>query len=63
MYMHPYIASQLAAEKQRDMLNQARHQHLLRQVREHARATRRAARANRRTARALRRTRPDALPS
>jgi hypothetical protein len=63
MFMHPYIASQLAAEKQRDMLTQARQQRLLRQVREHARASRRSARAERRTARALRRTRPDALPS
>ena len=63
MFTHPYIRSQLARERQREMLAQAGQQCLVRQLREHARASRRAARAGRRTTRLLRRTRPAVLPS
>ncbi len=38
--MHPYIASQLARERQREMLAQADQQRLARQLRDHARASR-----------------------
>ena len=63
MFTHPYIGSQLARERQREMLAQADQQRLVRQLREHARATRRAQRAGRRITRLLKRTRPAALPS
>jgi hypothetical protein len=62
MFTHPYIASQLASERQRDMLAWAGNQRLLRQLRDHARASRRAGRTERRTARALKRTPSAALP-
>ncbi len=63
MFTHPYVGSQLARERQREMLAQAGQQRLVRQLREHARAPRRAVRAGRRTTRLLRRTRPAALPA
>ena len=63
MFTHPYVGSQLARERQREMLAQAGQQRLVRQVREHARASRRAARADRRMTRVLKRTRPATLPS
>jgi len=63
MFTHAYVGSQLARERQREMLAQAGQQRLVRQLREHARASRRAARAGRQTTRLLRRTRPAALPS
>ena len=37
--MHPYVASQLARERQREMLAQADKQRLARQLRDHARAS------------------------
>ena len=42
MFTHPYIGSQLARERQRDMLAQAHQQRLARQFRDLARASRRA---------------------
>ena len=45
MFTHPYIGSQLARERQRDMLAQAHQQRLARQFRDLARASRRAERA------------------
>ena len=63
MFTHPFIGSQLARERQREMLAQAGQQRLVRQLREHARATRRAQRTGRRITRVLERTRPAALPS
>ena len=63
MFTHPYVGSQLARERQREMLAQAGQQRLVRQLREHATASRRAAQAGRRTTRLLGRTRPAALPS
>lgn len=38
--MHPYVARQLARERQREMLAQADQRRLARQLREHARASR-----------------------
>ena len=61
MFTHPHIGSQLARERQRDMLAQGRHR-LVRQLREHARTTRRAQRDGRRMTRVLKRTRR-AIPS
>lgn len=63
MFTHPYIASQLAHQRQREMLAQAAQQRLVRQLAEHARATRRIQRAGRRITGVLKRTRPAALPS
>jgi hypothetical protein len=63
MFTQPNIGSQLTPERQRDMLAPADQQRLVRQLREHARASRRAARAGRRMTRLLKRTRPAALPS
>ena len=60
---HPYLASQLARERPRDMLIQADQQRLARQLRDLARASRGAARAQRRLTRPVRRSRPAALPS
>ena len=42
MFIHPYLGSQLARERQRDMLAQAHQQRLARQFRDLARASRRA---------------------
>jgi hypothetical protein len=63
MFTHPYIGSQLARERQRDMLAQAGRHRLVRQLREHARTTRRAQRDGRRVTRVLKRTRPAPIPS
>jgi hypothetical protein len=61
MSMHPYIGSQLAGERHREMLAQADQQRLVRQLRKDARTSRRAERAGRRMIRLFRRTRPAAL--
>ncbi len=50
-------------QRQRDMLARADQQRLVRQLREHARASRRAQRAGRLMTRVLRRTRPATLPA
>ena len=63
MFTHPSIGSQLARERQREMLAQADQQRLVRQFREHARASRRFERAGRRMIHLLKRARPAALPS
>jgi hypothetical protein len=63
MFTHPYLGSQLARERQRDMLAQAGQQRLVRQVREFARTSRREEQAGRRMTRVLKRIRPAALPS
>ncbi len=63
MFTHPYIASQLARERQRDMLAQASQQRLVRQLRHLARSSRHAQRAGRPVTRVLRRIRPVLLPS
>ena len=63
MFAHPYIGSQLARQRQHEMLAQAGPQRLARQLHEHARATRRAQRTGQRMARVFKRTRPVALPS
>jgi hypothetical protein len=54
MFMQPYTGGQLARERQRDMLAQADRQRLVRQLRQHAKATRPAARTEPRLRRALR---------
>ncbi len=54
MYMHPYVASQLAGERRRDMLAQAQQQRQAQQVVALARASRRAERAERRMRQAAR---------
>jgi hypothetical protein len=54
MFIHPYMSSQLARERQRDMLAQADQHRLARELREHARASRRVERAERRLRHALR---------
>jgi hypothetical protein len=54
MFTHPYIGSQLARERQRDMLVQADQQRLVRQLRGHPRASWRAAGTKFRLRRALR---------
>jgi hypothetical protein len=54
MFTHPYIGSQLARERQREMLAQAGQQRLGRQLRDLARASRRAEGTGRRQRRALR---------
>ncbi len=63
MFTHPSIGSQLALERQREMLAQAGRQRLVRQLREHARTSQRAERPGRRITRLLKRARPAALPS
>jgi hypothetical protein len=63
MFTHPFIGSQLASQRQREMLAEAAQQRLARQLREHARATRHAQRPGRRITRVLKRTRPAALAS
>jgi hypothetical protein len=63
MFTHPYIGSQLARERQREMLVEADQQRLVCQLREHTRASRRAAWAGRRITRVLKRTHPAVLPS
>ena len=54
MYQHPYMASQLASERRREMLAQAEQQHWARKHAAVARASRRARRAERRMRRAVR---------
>lgn len=54
MNMHPYVASQLAHERRRDLLAQAERQRLVQQLRALSRASRRAERAEERMRRALR---------
>ena len=49
MFTHPYLASQLARERQRDMLAQADQQRLARQLRDLARTSPQAGRTERRT--------------
>jgi hypothetical protein len=61
MFTHPYLGSQLARERQREMQAQAGQQRLARQLREHARATRRSQRAGWRITRLLKRARPATL--
>ena len=63
MFTHPYPASEIARERQRDMLARADQQRLVRQLRDLARASRRAQRARWRMTRPLKRSRPAALPS
>jgi len=53
MYLHPYVASQLANERHRDLLAQAQRQRLGQQLRALARASRRAERAEERMRQAL----------
>jgi hypothetical protein len=55
VYLHPYMASQLASQRHREMLAQARQQRQARQLLALARASRRAERAERRMRQALRR--------
>lgn len=54
MHMHPYVASQLARERRRDMLAQARQHRQARQLVALARASRRVERAERRMRQAVR---------
>jgi hypothetical protein len=63
MCTHPFTGGQLARERQREMPAQAGQQRLVRQFREHARASRRVERAGRRMTHLLKRARPAALPS
>lgn len=63
MFTQPFIASQLAHQRQREMLAQAGLQRLARQPREHARSTQHARRSSRRITYILKRTGPAALPS
>jgi hypothetical protein len=63
MFTHPYISSQLARERQRDMLTQAREERLARQLRHLARASRRAAWDRRQTMPSVSRSRRAALLS
>jgi len=56
MYMHPVITSQLAAEKRRDMLAQAKQDRQAWQLASLARAERRADRARRQLRKAARLT-------
>jgi hypothetical protein len=53
MFTHPYLTSQLASERQREMLAHAEQQRLVRQLRDMARASRRTQRAERQTRRVL----------
>ena len=54
MFTHPYIGSELARERQRDMLAYAGQQRLARRCRAKSRTTRHAGRPGRRIRRALR---------
>jgi hypothetical protein len=63
MSMHPYIGSQLAGDRQREMLAQADQQRLVRQLRKDVRTSRRAGQAGGRMIRLFRRPRPAALSS
>ncbi len=63
MFTHPYIASQIARERQQGMLAQASQQRLVRQLRHLARSSRHTHRAGRPVTRVLRRIRPAPLPS
>jgi hypothetical protein len=54
VHMHPYVASQLARERRRDMLAQAQRQRRARQLVALARASRRAELAERRMRQAVR---------
>jgi hypothetical protein len=54
MFTHPSIASQLARDRQRDMLAYAEQQRPARRYRAESRTTRRAGRPGRRIRRALR---------
>ena len=63
MFTHPYVASQLAREHQRDMLAEASQQHLARQLRHLARSSRDTQRVGRSVTRVFRRIRPAPLPS
>jgi hypothetical protein len=58
MFTHPYLASEITRERQRDMLAQADQQRLVRQLRDLARASRRTQRAEWRMTRSLKRSRP-----
>ena len=49
MFTHPYLASQLARERERDMLVQADQRRLARQLRDLARTSRQAGRTELRT--------------
>jgi hypothetical protein len=55
VYQHPYMASQLASERRREMLAQAEQHNRARKVAALARASRRAEQAERRMRRAVRR--------
>jgi len=57
MHSYPYAASQLASERQREVLAQARRQRVAEQLAALARASRRARRAERRMRHATRRAR------
>ncbi len=59
MFTHPYIGSQIARERQREMLARADRQRLVRQAREFARGPRRAEGTERRLRRALRHAHPN----
>ena len=63
MFTHSHIASQLARERQRDMLAQASQQRLVRQLRHLGRSSRHTQRAGRPVTRVLRRIRLTPLPS
>jgi hypothetical protein len=54
MFMNPYISSQLAAERQRDMLAHAQHHRLIRRLHAEARAVRHREQSKRRLRRAPR---------
>jgi hypothetical protein len=58
MNQHPYLISQLASERQREMLVRAEQQRLARQVTAFRRASRRAERTERRIRRAAGRALP-----
>jgi hypothetical protein len=55
VYLHPCLASQIASERRREMLADARRQRQARQLAALARATRQAERAERRMRRAAHR--------
>ena len=54
MYLHPYMASQLASERRREMLAQAEQRHRAQKLAAVARPSRQAKRAERRMRRAVR---------
>ena len=53
MFTHPYIGSQFARERQRELVAQANQQRLIQQLRQSARAAKRAQRAVRQLPRTL----------